>query len=207
MFKNIITLGREYGSGGSEIGRCISQSLGIPFYDKELLAIASNESGINEDLFYNNDEENQGSIIYSLAMGAYPLGEGGKIFPDLPLNHKLFLAQFDAIKNIARKGPCVIVGRCADYVLSDMKKVVSVFVTSDMEAKKDRIRLLHPEVAEKKLEDFIKKTDKKRTSYYNYFTSRKWGSCSNYDLSINSSRLSIENAAQIIINYIEKIEQ
>lgn len=136
---NIITIGRQYGSGGREIGRKVAEALDIPFYDKELIAYAAKQSGINEDLFYQNDETQPGSFIYSLVMGTYPLVEGNTIYPNLPMNHKVFLAQFEAIKEIAKKGPCVIVGRCADYVLQEHKNVINIFISADIEFRKKRI--------------------------------------------------------------------
>lgn len=203
--KYIITIGREYGSGGKEIGSRLAQRLDIPFYDKELLAVAAKESGIAENLFYENDESQQGSFIYSLMMGTYALGEGGRIYPELPLNHKIFIAQFEAIKKIAAQGPCVLVGRCADYVLRDKKNIINIFICGDMECKKNRVakRLnISPEKAEEK----IKKTDKKRSNYYNYNTESRWGKASNYDLCINSSKVGIEKAVDLIENYINSKE-
>lgn len=115
--RSIITISREFGSGGREIGKKLADDLGIPFYDKELLEMASKESGICQELFVKNDESYTNSFLFSLVMGNYPVSADGRINPDMPLNHKIFLAQFETIKNIAKKGPCVIVGRCADYVL------------------------------------------------------------------------------------------
>ncbi len=200
----IITIGRQYGSGGREIGEKLSQKLGIPFYDKEILTAASRESGISEELFYQNDENNQGSLLYSLLMGNYSMGEGGKVYPDLPLNHKIFLAQFDAIKDIAQKGPCVIVGRCADYVLADRKDLVSVFICADMGFKIGRLKEYNPDISEKKLEERIRKSDKKRSSYYTYFTDKKWGFAANYDLCIKSSFTGTDAAADIIADYLQR---
>jgi len=200
--KYIITIGREYGSGGKEIGLNLANKLGIKCYDKELLTVASKESGINEDLFYANDEKQQGSFIYSLMMGTYALGEGGKIYPDLPLSHKIYLAQFDAIKKVASEGPCVIVGRCADYVLREKENVINIFITADKEFKVKRLsqRL---SVGEAKAEDVMNKTDKKRANYYNFNTESRWGKASNYDLCINSSKVGLDKTVTLIENYIE----
>lgn len=108
--RSIITISREFGSGGREIGKKLADGLGIPFYDKELLEMASKESGICQELFVKNDESYTNSFLFSLVMGNYPVSADGRINPDMPLNHKIFLAQFETIKNIAKKGPCVIVG-------------------------------------------------------------------------------------------------
>lgn len=199
---NIITIGRQYGSGGREIGRKVAEALDIPFYDKELIAYAAKQSGINEDLFYQNDETQPGSFIYSLVMGTYPLVEGNTIYPNLPMNHKVFLAQFEAIKEIAKKGPCVIVGRCADYVLQEHKNLINIFISADMEFRKKRIAEME-NINEKKLEDYIKKVDKKRSSHYKYYTNKKWGDVTNYDLCINSSSLGIDKTVEFILDYVK----
>lgn len=203
--KSIITISREFGSGGREIGKKLAEELGIPFYDKELLEMASKESGICEELFYKNDETHSNSLLYSLVMGTYPLSPNGKIQPDMPLNHKLFLAQFDTIKGVADKGPCVIVGRCADYVLNDRKDVIHFFINADMLAKRKRI-LKRYDIEKDKVQDFIRKTDKNRANYYNYYTDMKWGEAKNYDLCINSSAIGIDGAVKLIKTYINAKE-
>ena len=137
--KYTITIGREYGSGGNEIGELLAQKLDVPFYNKELIALAASQSGISQDLFYKNDESQPGSFIYSLLIGAYPMVDGNTVVPNLPLNHQIFLAQFDAIKTIAKKGPCVIVGRCADYVLQDYPNLINIFITADLDFRKNRV--------------------------------------------------------------------
>lgn len=200
--KYIITIGREYGSGGKEIGQKLAEKIGVKCYDKELLSVASKESGIDENLFYANDEKQQGSFIYSLMMGTYAMGEGGKIYPELPLSHKMYIAQFDAIKKVADKGPCVLVGRCADYVLRERKNIINIFITADKEFKTKRLseRL---SVGEAKAEDIMNKTDKKRANYYNFNTESRWGKAMNYDLCINSSKIGIDNTVNLIKNYID----
>ena len=124
MTKSIITIGRQYGSGGREIGKKLADQLGIPFYDNELLDIAAKKSGICEELFQTNDEKPTSSLLYSLVMGSY----GGN---SLPFNHKIFLAQFDAIRSIADEGPCVIIGRCGDYALEDYPNLINIFIHAD----------------------------------------------------------------------------
>ena len=167
--KSIVTISREFGSGGREIGKQLAASLEIPFYDKELLELASKESGICKELFMKHDESYTNSFLFSLVMGNYPTAQDGRINPELPLNHKIFLAQFDTIKKIAEQGPCVIVGRCADYVLRSFPNVIDIFLMGDMADKKKRI-LGRYDIEKNKVEDFIKKTDKRRASYYNYYT-------------------------------------
>lgn len=200
--KNIITISREFGSGGREIGKRLADDLGIPFYDKELLEIASKESGICQELFESNDESYTSSFLFSLVMGNYPVTADGRINPEMPLNHRLFLAQFDTIKKIAEDGPCVIVGRCADYILRENKNVINFFVMGNMSEKKKRI-LERYDIEKNKVEDFIRKTDKRRSHYYNYYTDMKWGEAKNYDLCINSSKTGIDGAVKLMKSYIE----
>ncbi|MBQ4347903.1 MAG: cytidylate kinase-like family protein [Firmicutes bacterium] len=188
--KTIITIGREYGSGGKEIGEKLAAALGIPCYDKELLTEAARESGIREEMFESNDEKPTGSFLYSLVMGGY----GGD---NLPFNHKLFLAQFDAIRSIADRGGCVIIGRCADYALEDYKNCLNVFIHANMPFKVERA-VKYYDVARDKAESVITKTDKSRASYYNFYSGRKWGSADNYHLTLDSSVLGIDNTVEII---------
>lgn len=199
--KSVITISREFGSGGHAIGKGLAQKLNIPFYDKELLSIASKESGICEDLFIRHDEAYSNSLLYSLVMGSYPVSSDGKMNPEMPLNHKIFLAQFECIKNLANQGPCVIVGRCADYVLKDHPNVINFFVVGNIIEKKRRI-LERYDIEKNKVEDFIRKTDKRRAGYYNYYSDMKWGEAKNYDLCINSSKTGIEGAIELMSAYI-----
>lgn len=200
--RSIITISREFGSGGREIGKTLADQMGIPFYDKELLERASKESGISKDLFVSHDESYTNSLLYSLVMGTYPISEDGKINPEMPLNHRIFLAQFETIKKIAEDGPCVIVGRCADYLLRGNENVVNFFVMGNMYEKKKRI-LARYDIEKNKVEDFIKKTDKRRANYYNYYTDMKWGEAKNYDLCINSSKTGIQGAVDLMKAYID----
>ncbi len=204
LINNIITIGREFGSGGKEIGSKLAKRLDIPCYDKKLIAIAAKQSGICEDIFYENDEKKPGSFIAALAMGSYPINEANTIYPNLPLNNKVFLAQFDTIKSIAAEGPCVIIGRCADYVLKDTNNLTKIYVTADMEWKKQRV-IKRDNISANKVEDYIKKIDKKRAAHYKYYTDTKWGTAKNYDLCINSSKIGIEKSVDIIENYIKMI--
>ncbi len=204
--RSIITISREFGSGGREIGKLLADSLNIDFYDKELLEIASKKSGICEELFVKHDENYTNSFLYSLVMGSYPVGSDGRINTELPLNQKIFLAQFDVIRQLAEKGPCVIVGRCADYVLRNQDNVINFFISGDMLHKKRRI-LERYDIEKNKAEDFIRKTDKRRANYYNYYTDRKWGEAKNYDLCINSSKTGIEGAVQLMQDYIKIKEE
>ena len=199
--RSIITISREFGSGGREIGKKLAEDLGIDFYDKELLEIASKESGITQELFVKHDETYTNSFLYSLVMGNYPVTPDGRINPEMPLNQKIFLAQFDTIRSLAEKGPCVIVGRCADYVLRNQDHVINFFITGNMAHKRRRI-LERYDIEKNKVEDFIRKTDKRRANYYNYYTDMKWGEAKNYDLCVNSSKTGIDGAVDIMKAYI-----
>ena len=192
----IITIGRQYGSGGREIGQKLAEYYGIPFYDKELLKVAAKESGICEEMFENYDEKPTTSFLYSLVMDPYALGYNATSF-DMPLNQTVFLAAFDTIKKIAEKGPCVIVGRCADYALKDYENKLNVFIHAPMAFKKHRINEQY-NVPLEKTKDAAVKVDKQRASYYNYYTSRKWGDLKSYDLTIDSSILGIDGTVELI---------
>lgn len=203
MEKTIITISREFGSGGHEIGKMIAEKLGIPFYDKELLSEAAKRSGLCEDLFVRHDETYSNSLLYSLVMGSYtPTSDGRIISDNMPINHKIFLAQFDTIKELSKE-PCVIVGRCADYVLKEHTNVLNFFIVGNIVEKKRRI-LQRYDIEKDKVEDFIRKTDKRRASYYNYYTDMRWGEAKNYDLCINSSKTGLQGAVDIILGYIEQ---
>ena len=198
----IITIGRQFGSGGREIGKRLADELGIEFYDKELLSRAAKDSKICKELFETHDEKPTNSFLYSLVMDTYSMGFASGSVNEMPLNHKIFLAQFDAIKKIAANESCVIVGRCADYALADEPHCLNIFIRSNMD---DRIKRISERlnVTENKAKDIIKKKDKERSSYYNYYTSKKWGDARSYDLCLNTSQISVEDSIELILKYRE----
>lgn len=202
----IITIGRQYGSGGHEIGKKLAEKLGVPFYDKELLARAAKESGYCEELIVSQDERPTSSFLYNLVMDAYSFGSSGPARTELPMGQKVFLAQFDAIKKIAEEGPCVIVGRCADYALEDRDDVFSVFISADPEFRLSRIIEVKG-VPEDKAEGLMNKTDRQRQSYYNFYTVRKWGMASNYDLTVSSSKLGIDGVVNLLAATVQALEK
>ena len=204
MKNRIVTISRQFGSGGREIGQKISEKLGIPFYDKELLARAAKESGFCEEILEHHDERPTSSFLYNLVMDTYSMGYNSLAFSDMPLSHKLFLAQFDAIKKIADEGPCVIVGRCADYALADRDNLFSIFIHAAMNSRIDRISQKYNLSADK-ARDMIRKNDKQRAAYYNYYASSKWGHSDTYDLSISSSYLGIDNTVDMICDIIKRV--
>ena len=204
----IITIGRQFGSCGREIGEMLAKQYGIKCYDKELLGRAAKESGFCEEMIQNHDERPTNSFLYNLVMDTYSFGYNASSFVDMPISHKVFLAQFDTIKKIAEEGPCVIVGRCADYALSDFDNVLNIFIHADEESKIKRIKSRFEDVnTDDKARDMMNKKDKQRQSYYNYYSSKKWGRADSYDLSINSSILGIEGTVKFISQYIEDFEQ
>ena len=163
-YQPIITVGRQYGSGGRYVARLLAEKLNIPFYDKELLAEASRDSGICQELLESYDEKQGKNLLFSLISGAQPRGEAGTMYMDMPLNHKIFLAQFDTIRRIADEGPCIIVGRCADYVLRDHENVINVFVKASTEDRIQRI-IKYNGADPVKAEEILRKADKQRAAY------------------------------------------
>ena len=204
----IITIGREFGSGGREIGELIADHYKIKCYDKDLLARVARESGFCQEMLENHDERPTNSFMYNLVMDTYSFGYNSSSFVDMPISHKVFLAQFDTIKKIASEGPCVIVGRCADYALSDLPNVINVFIQADEATKIKRIRQRFADItSDEKARDMMNRKDKQRQSYYNYYSSKKWGRVDSYDLTVNSSKLGIEGTANFIIQFVEDYEK
>ena len=204
----IITIGRQFGSGGREIGERVAKHFGIKCYDKELLSRAAQESGFCEEMIKNHDERPTNSFLYNLVMDTYSFGYNSSSFVDMPISHKVFLAQFDTIKKIADEGPCVIVGRCADYALSEYKNCLNLFITADEEFKIARTKERFTDITtDEKAREMNNKKDKQRQSYYNYYSSKKWGRADSYDLTINSSKLGIEGTVDFIIKFVEEFEK
>ena len=203
----IITIGRQFGSGGREIGEKLAEHFGIKCFDKELLSRAAKESGFCEEMLQNHDERPTNSFLYNLVMDTYSFGYNSSSFVDMPISHKVFLAQFDAIKKIADEGPCVIVGRCADYALSDYKNVLNLFIYADQDAKIKRLKKRFDDIkTDDQAIDLMNKKDKQRQSYYNYYTNRKWGRADSYDLCINSSVLGVDGSVRLIKQFVEDFE-
>lgn len=203
--KTVITIGRQFGSGGREIGEKLSKAYGISYYDRELLARAAKESGFCEEILQNHDERPTNSFLYNLVIDTYSFGYNSSSFVDMPISQKVFLAQFDTIKKVADEGPCVIVGRCADYALDGRTNVINLFIYADDDFKIKRVMDIY-DLDENKARDMINKKDKQRQSYYNYYTNRKWGKADTYDLCINSSVLGIDGSVKLIKQFVEDFE-
>ena len=200
--KTIITLGRQFGSGGRAVGKKLAEDLGIPYYDKEILQRAAKESGICESLFENHDEKPTSSFLYSLVMDTYSAGYATMGMQEMPMSQKVFLAQFDTIKKIAEEGPCVIVGRCADYALEELDNVVSVFVHAPLDKRAAASSIFSYSATRAAAKKLALQNDKKRASYYNYYSNKKWGDGATYDLCVNTGKVGIYGAAEIIKNYV-----
>lgn len=201
----IITIGRQLGSGGHYIGRMLAESYGIKCYDKELISRVAKESGFCEDIIKTQEERPTNSFLYNLVMDTYSFGYNTSSFVDMPISQKIFLAQFDTIKRIAAEGPCVIVGRCADYALADRDNVINLFIYANEEDKIKRF-IEHGAKNDKEAKDLMIKKDKQRQSYYNYYTSKKWGRADSYDLCINSSVLGLEGTVNLIRQLVDDFE-
>ena len=195
----IITIGRQFGSGGHEVGRKLAKELGIKLYDKELLKLIAEESGICERVLENYDEKPTNSLLYSIAMDVYP----SMNYVGTTLNQQIYQAQFDTIKKLGQGGSCVIVGRGADYILRECPYLTTVFVHASLDFRIRRVAEFE-KISDNKAKDMIIKADKKRASFYNFQTEKKWGAAASYNLSVDSSDLGIDGAVGLIIDYVER---
>lgn len=193
----IITISRQYGSGGREIGRRLAERLGIPYYDKELIILAAERSGYARSLFEEADQKASNSMIFSLMWAGSMVNSY-----DLSLNDKIYLIQSGVIQQVARQGSCVIVGRCADYVLQDRFPCVNVFIHAALQKRMDRAVKVYG-LSPDDVQSVLLKTDKRRETYYNYYTGRKFGDARNYTLSLDSLGVGIENAVRVMADYVE----
>ena len=201
MEKVIITIGRQFGSGGSEIGKKLADNLNIKYYDKELIQLAAKESGICPELFEKADEKTSGGLLQAFAMG---FSMNGALYQpnDYFTDATLFQVQSDVIRKIAAERSCVIVGRCADYILKDDPHCTSVFIHSSEEDRIQRITGKNP-VTEKEALEQMRKTDITRASYYNYYTDKTWGAAMSYHLCLNSSVIGTDHCVRLIEEFIK----
>jgi cytidylate kinase len=193
MMKNCtVTIAREYGSGGRLIGRALAEVLGVSFYDKELISLAAKESGLHEDFIQNIENRTSSGFLYNLYM----------TYHELPIPEQIFIAQSNRIKDIAEREPSVIIGRCADYVLAGKENCIRVFIHAPLEF---RVRIVQEEYHEGtgEIHGFIRKQDKDRASYYNFFTQQKWGRAQNYNLCLDSS-IGITASVRLLKKYVEE---
>lgn len=209
--RTIVTIGREFGSGGREIGRKLADYYHISFYDKELLTRVAKESGYAKEFVKEQDERPTSSFLYNLVMDTYSFGTAS-LYSEMPVSQKLFLAQFDTIRRIAdTEGSCVFIGRCADGALEEYPNVLNVFIHADMDYRIHRImniKAYRSEAdTEQKARQLIQRTDRQRASYYNYYSNGRWGQASTYDLTINAGKLGINGSVSLLIQAVEDFEQ
>ena len=198
MQKKLITIGRQFGSGGSEIGSALAEELGVKCYDKEILFEAAKKSGMCEAVASQYDERGQQSFLYSLATTGY----FGNHVDYQPINAKLYGAQFQLIRSIADEdASSIFIGRCADYVLEEREELVKIYISADIDYRVKRIAKKY-NINESEALKLIQKRDKQRASYYNFYTSKKWSEAASYDLCINSSKVGTIGAVQLILNFL-----
>lgn len=194
--KVIITIGRQFGSGGHEIGEKLAKKLGIKFYDKELLKVIAKQSGLCEKVLESYDEKPTSSLLYSIVMDVYP----SVMYSGPTIDQQIYQATYDAIRKLSQES-CVIVGRCADYILRDHPELTSVFIHANSDFRAERV-MAEYHVSKDKAMDMLLKTDKKRSSYYNFQSDKRWGVATSYNLCIESSDLGIDKAVELIAGYV-----
>lgn len=197
MGNQIITVGRQFGSGGRTIAKKLAERLGIKYYDKELITIAAKESGISPEIFEKVDEEAANSLLYSMVIGMYATSNRIASYGDISINDRIFRVQTEFIEKIAAEGPCVIVGRCSDYILRDNPNCLNVFIYSDIEK---RIKRAQEEynIQTKNIKEFILRSDKKRANYYNFYSGKKWGAIANYNICLDSGKIGIDGCVDVL---------
>ncbi len=200
VIKPVITIGRELGSGGRKVAKEVAKKLGYEYYDKEIITKAAKQSGIDSNLFKQVDESNLDSFWYEFSTKAYEKDIDKNSFKEMTMADKLFMIQSDIIRDVAKKGGCVILGRCATYILKNSSK--RVFICADENDRIKRIKNSY-KVGEKKAKEIIEISDKKRENYHSYYTNQDWKDKKGYDLVINTSEIGIEAAIEKIIELVK----
>jgi len=198
----IVTLNRQYGSGGKEVGVKLAKRLNLKVYDDEVLEAAAKKSGIRKEYFQKVDEKPTDSFLYALAMNSLSINSAVNPFDTTLSSDNLFNAQAEAIKDIANRESCIIIGRCADYILRNEPGCMSVFLCADMDKRVKRICKLY-KLNEKEASKRIHSFDKKRESYYGYYAGKEWSSCTSYHLCVDTGVLGIDKAVDLISYYID----
>lgn len=199
----IITIGREFGSGGKYIGERLAEELNMKLYDAELIQRVSKERNINIDLLNENDEKHKKSFWYTLAMASMSMSDSVNSLTELPSDDQYFIEQAKVIEDIADEGNAIIIGRCSNVILKNRKNVVNLFIyCSDEKFKIDR-KVEFAGLDEKKALKLMHKKDKERAAYYNYYTNKTWGARESYDLMVDSSKFGIENTVKLIKEYVK----
>ncbi len=193
----IICISREYASGGREIGQQLAKNLNIPFYDRTIVEAAAMESGLSPEFIEKNEQKFRGSMLFNLSMGNHTVNPMGTTLTD-----QVFIAQREIILEIAKKGPCVIVGRCADYILRNHPNLFTVFIHADFESRKQRA-LEEYECDLFTIEKVIRTMDKQRSRHYHYYTDRTWGDREHYTMMLNSSQLGADLCVELLTKAIK----
>lgn len=202
MKKTIISIGRQYGCGAHEIATKLSDKLGIPYYDKEIIKRAAKDSGFDEHIFTFYDEKPTRSFLYNISSDGFTTGlsNGG-----MALEDQVFQYQFDTIRRVAEEGSCIIVGRCADYILKDDDALLTVFLHAGADFRRKRIIEQYGESEKDALKE-MKAMDKKRARFHNFYSDEKWGEATTYDLAVNVEKLGIDGTVEFLSKYIEQIK-
>jgi len=204
MGSYVVTIARQYGSGGREVGQKLAEITGYKFYDKDLITMAAQKSGLSTEALHTADEKAANSLLYTLALGS-SMYHHGIDHINMPINDRLFVLQSDIIKEVAaRDEGAIIVGRCADYVLDGNPRLVRLFLYSDFEDRVQNIMRKH-ELTQSAAKDLIVKTDKRRSNYYSYYTGEKWGKIDRYDLAISTAKLGVDGSAEMIADYLKRL--
>lgn len=200
----IINLGRQLGSGGREIGKALATHYQIAFYDKELIRLASEESGVNAEFFEKSDERTRRNICGGIFGMRFPFTGDGNVGQHSYLDSdSLFKIQSDVIRHLAAEGSGIFVGRCADYILRDHPRTLSIFISATEEDRLQRISRQY-NLNEQKAKSLMEEADRKRADYYNFYSLKKWGHASSYDLCINSSVLGMEQTIEYLCSFIDR---
>ena len=200
----IITITRLYGSGGREIGRRLAEAYGIPFYDNEIISRAAKETGFAEAAFERAEDKATNSLLYSIAMGMNVFSNQDAGMTALSLDDRIFLAQSNVIRKVAEEGPCVIVGRCADYILKDRSDVLNLFISASVDFRIHRSIQIDM-LPESRAAEIVLKKDKSRGNYYKYHSGERWDNVMNYDMALRSDLCGIEGTVECIRNYLDKM--
>ena len=202
--KKVITITRQYGSGGREIGRKLAEAYQIPFYDNEIITRAAKETGFAETTFEHAEDKATNSLLYSIAMGMNVFSGQEYGYSGLSLDDRIFLAQSNVIRKVAKEGPCVIVGRCADYILKDRENVINLFIKASVDFRIHRSIQIDM-LQEEKAAEIVLKKDKSRANYYKYHSGERWDNILNYDLAIRSDLCGIDGTVECLKTYLDKL--
>lgn len=201
----VISISRQFGSGGRAIGKETATRLNIPYYDSALISMAAEKSGMSKQVLENLDEKAANRFLYTMPSGISTLGHASTAVYNMPLSDTLFLTQYEIIKQLAAEGPCVIVGRCSDYILKDHPHHISVFIHADEEFRATRIAGYEGITREEAMSR-IAKYDRERKKYHDYYAAGTWGNAAFYDLTLNAGKLGLDNSVELITQFVTLLE-